>query len=225
MNRPQLAVAYYRVSTQQQGKSGLGLEAQQFAVQQFAEREAIALVAQFTEVETGKGADALDKRPQLLAALKAAKRLGGNSPVIVAKLDRLSRDVAFIAGLMAKKVPFVVTALGLDVDPFMLHIYAAVAEKERNLISERTKAALAAAKAKGKVLGAQFMRDQAQEAAIRDLSYKPLFEELAGNSLRGIARELTARGVAPPKGGERWNYLTVQRCMKRLGMDARERAA
>jgi DNA invertase Pin-like site-specific DNA recombinase len=101
----------------------------------------------FTEVETGKGADALSQRPQLAAALKEARRQ--KCAVAVAKLDRLSRDVHFISGLMAHKVPFIVAELGTGVDPFMLHIYAALAEKERALISERTKAALKAAKARG----------------------------------------------------------------------------
>ena len=84
---------------------------------------------QFVEIETGKGADALDKRPQLAAALKLAKKI--KQPIVVAKLDRLSRDVHFISGLMSQKVPFIVAQLGRNVDPFMLHIYAALAEKER----------------------------------------------------------------------------------------------
>ena len=118
-------IAYYRVSTQKQGRSGLGLEAQRKAVAGFAEAEGFEIVAEFTEVETGKGSDALDRRPQLKAALKAAKK--ARCEVAVAKLDRLSRDVAFISGLMAQRVPFIVTALGRNVDPFMLHIYAAMA--------------------------------------------------------------------------------------------------
>ena len=90
------------------------------------------VVEAFTEIETGKGADALDRRPQLAAALAAARRHRGQ--VLVAKLDRLSRDVHFIAGLMAQRVAFVVADLGAEVDPFMLHIYAALAEKERRMI-------------------------------------------------------------------------------------------
>src|SRR5262245_21600553 len=137
---PSPVIAYYRVSTQAQGRSGLGLEAQRKTVTQFTRNEALAVVQEFVEVETGKGADALDKRPQLATALKAAKKL--KAPIVVAKLDRLSRDVHFISGLMSQRVPFIVTALGRNVDPFMLHIYAALAEKERALISERTKVAL-----------------------------------------------------------------------------------
>lgn len=133
------AIAYYRVSTQRQGRSGLGIEAQRAAVARFADAEGVAIVQEFTEVETGKGADALDRRPQLAAALSQARQ--AKCPVIVAKLDRLSRDVAFIAGLMVQRVPFIVAELGADADPFMLHLYAALAEKERRLISKRTKAA------------------------------------------------------------------------------------
>ena len=121
-----MLVAYYRVSTAGQGRSGLGLEAQRAAVQAFAQAEGLAIVAEYTEVETGKGADALDRRPQLAAALKHAKR--SKASVCVAKLDRLSRDVAFIASLMAQRVPFIVSSLGRNADPFMLHIYAALAD-------------------------------------------------------------------------------------------------
>jgi DNA invertase Pin-like site-specific DNA recombinase len=105
----------------------------------------------FTEIETGKGADALDRRPQLAAALKAARQ--HKAPIVVAKLDRLSRDVHFISGLMAHRTSFIVAELGADTDPFMLHIYAALAEKERRMISERTKAGLQAAKRRGAKLG------------------------------------------------------------------------
>src|SRR5947207_13714801 len=141
------AVAYYRVSTSRQGKSALGIEAQKAAIQRFAEAEGIELVGEHVEVETGKGSDALDRRPGLAAALAQARK--AKCPVLVAKLDRLSRDVHFISGLRAHKLPFVVAELGSDADPFMLHLYAALAEKERALISARTKAALAANKAPG----------------------------------------------------------------------------
>jgi DNA invertase Pin-like site-specific DNA recombinase len=145
------AVAYYRVSTRQQQRSGLGIEAQRAAVERFAEAENLAVMAEYVETETGKGADALDRRPQLASALAAAK--SAKCAVLVSKLDRLSRDVAFVAGLMAQRVPFIVAELGRDADPFMLHLYAALAEKERRLISERTKAALAIRKASGTKLG------------------------------------------------------------------------
>jgi DNA invertase Pin-like site-specific DNA recombinase len=146
------AVAYTRVSTREQGKSGLGLEAQRAAIEAFAAREQITITAWFSEVESGKRvSDTLAERPQLNAALAASKEVRG--PVLVSKLDRLSRDVHFISGLMAHKVPFLVAELGADVDAFMLHLFAALAEKERAMISQRTKAALAALKARGVKLG------------------------------------------------------------------------
>src|SRR5215207_2921059 len=145
------AIAYIRVSTKRQGRSGLGMEAQREALSRFAQAEGFEIVSEFTEVETGKGADGLELRPQLAAAMESARRI--NAPVIVAKLDRLSRDVHFISGLMKHRVRFIVTELGPDADPFMLHLYAALAEKERAMISERTREALKAAKARGVVLG------------------------------------------------------------------------
>ena len=124
---------------------------QRAAIKRFANAESLAIAAEFVECESGKGADALERRPQLAAALAAAK--SSKCGVVVAKLDRLSRDVAFISGLMAQRVRFIVAELGRDADPFMLHLYAALAEKERRLISERTKGALAAKKAAGARLG------------------------------------------------------------------------
>jgi DNA invertase Pin-like site-specific DNA recombinase len=117
----------------------------------YAQTEGFNIVETFSEQETGKGADALERRPRLKAALKTAAK--HKAPILIAKLDRLSRDVHFISGLMTHRTPFIVAELGADTDPFMLHIYAALAEKERRMISERTKAGLAAAHAKGKKLG------------------------------------------------------------------------
>ncbi len=144
-------ISYLRVSTGKQGKSGLGIEAQREAIARFAAAEGCEVVAEFVEVETGKESDALERRPQLAAALAKARK--AKLAVVVAKLCRLSRDVAFISGLMAQRVPFIVAELGADADPFMIHIYAALAEKERALIAERTRAALAQKKAHGAVLG------------------------------------------------------------------------
>jgi DNA invertase Pin-like site-specific DNA recombinase len=206
-------VAYYRVSTKKQGDSGLGLEAQRDAITTFAKAEGYDLLSEFTEVETGKGADALDKRPQLAAAMKLAKQ--HKLPVIVSKLDRLSRDVAFISGLMAQKVPFIVTALGKDVDPFVLHIYAALAEQERKLISQRTKAGLAVAKAKGKVLGSYgkvLGKRKAAEAKARDQKLKPLLLELWHLSSRNAAAEIERRGLG------KLSYKTITRARARLGL-------
>src|SRR5215831_16715352 len=135
-------ITYVRVSTSQQGRSGLGIEAQRAALRQFANAEGFEIAREIVEIETGKGVDALDRRPQLKAALAAARKL--RCHVAVAKLDRLSRDVHFISGLVAHKVPFLVAELGPDVDPFVLHLFAALAEKERALISTRTRQALSA---------------------------------------------------------------------------------
>jgi DNA invertase Pin-like site-specific DNA recombinase len=207
------AIAYVRVSTQRQGKSGLGLEAQQALIKRFVEQEGFEIVQTFTEVQSGKDDD--DRRPQLKAALEAARK--AKAPIVVAKLDRLSRDVHFISGLMKHKVAFIVADLGADTDPFMLHLYAALAEKERRMISQRTKDALAAAKANGKQLGG--LRDhgrQLQQAAIaRAKVLTPLFDELAGKSAREIARILNERNVPTPT-GKPWSAMTVIRARDRV---------
>jgi DNA invertase Pin-like site-specific DNA recombinase len=207
------AIAYVRVSTQKQGKSGLGLEAQQALIQRFADQEGFEIVQTFTEVQSGKDDD--ERRPQLKAALEAARK--AKAPIVVAKLDRLSRDVHFISGLMKHKVAFVVAELGADTDPFMLHLYAALAEKERAMISQRTRDALASAKARGKQLGG--LRDYGREAKAaaveRAKALAPLFEELAGNSAREIARILNDRSIATPT-GRPWSAMTVIRVRERL---------
>jgi DNA invertase Pin-like site-specific DNA recombinase len=208
-------VAYMRVSTQKQGTSGLGLEAQSDAIRRFAEAEGRRVIESFTEVETGKGADALDRRPQLAAAIKVARK--AKCPVVVSKLDRLSRDVHFISGLMRERVPFIVTELGADTDPFMLHIYAALAEKERRLISERTRVSLAAAKARGVKLGGANAQSElaAKEAQLRAEELRSVFTELANLSARKAAEELNRRGIATPA-GRKWHAATVQRVRERL---------
>ena len=209
-------IAYYRVSTQKQGRSGLGLEGQRAAVQAFAKAEGFEITAEFTEIETGKGADALERRPQLKAALKAAKK--AKCEVAVAKLDRLSRDVAFIAGLMSQRVPFIVCALGRNVDPFTLHIYAALAEQERRMISQRTSAGLQAAKKRGVKLGNPAQaKAMADAAAARDEALRPVLLPMVGQSSRAIAKALTDQGVEPPRGGA-WSNKTVLRMMARLGL-------
>jgi DNA invertase Pin-like site-specific DNA recombinase len=218
------AVAYIRVSTARQGRSGLGIEAQRDAIQRFAAAEGIELVAEFVEVETGKGADALDRRPQLAAALSAARR--ADCPVVVAKLDRLSRDVAFIAGLMAQRVPFLVAELGADPDPFMLHLWAALAEKERAMISQRTRDALARAKANGKRLGnrtnlaeaqASGRQVQVDQALARAANIMPVIREIQAtgcSTLREVAVVLNRRGIQTPRGGF-WTAMSVKRVMDR----------
>ncbi|GEO18733.1 recombinase family protein [Microvirga aerophila] len=213
-------IAYIRVSTARQGRSGLGLEAQRAALARFCEAEGFEIIAEHVEVETGKGADALDRRPELVKALAAAKRR--KCPVLVAKLDRLSRDVAFIAGLMAQRVPFIVAELGADADPFMLHIYAALAEKERRLISARTKAALQAVKARGKALGRHGAEQLAPayraEAVERAQALAPVVAEIraaGASTLREIAAELNARGIATAK-GKAWSAMQVKRVLERV---------
>ena len=218
------AIAYIRVSTQGQGKSGLGIEAQRKAIADFAAREGFDLVGEHVEVETGKGSDALDRRPVLAAALAEAKKI--KAAVLVAKLDRLSRDVAFVSGLMSQRVPFVVAELGADADPFMLHLFAALAEKERAMISSRTKAALTAAKERGAVLGNPKIaeaRVKATEARVAGAdqfarNIEPVIHAIQARgvmTLRGIARELVARKVETRRGGA-WTPVQVGDLLKRL---------
>jgi DNA invertase Pin-like site-specific DNA recombinase len=167
-------------------------------------------------VQSGKDDD--QRRPQLNAALEAARK--AKVPVVVAKLDRLSGDVHFISGLMKHKVSFIVADLGADTDPFMLHNYAALAEKERRMISERTKQALASAKANGKLGGLRDHGREAKAAAVeRAKALAPLFEELADKSAREIARILNDRNVATPT-GKPWSAMTVIRARQRLALQA-----
>jgi DNA invertase Pin-like site-specific DNA recombinase len=209
-------VAYYRVSTKGQGRSGLGLEAQEAAVSAYLNGGSWELVGRFVEVETGKGSNALAKRPELRAALDAAKK--AKATLVIAKLDRLARNVAFIAGLMESGVPFVAVDMP-NARPFELHIHAALAEEEARRISERTKAALAAAKARnvelgkhGKVLAVKH-RAEAVERAL------PLAETFAGlraegMTMRQMVAALNERGVPSPGGGA-WHLANLHRAMKR----------
>jgi DNA invertase Pin-like site-specific DNA recombinase len=216
-------VSYLRVSTDKQGKSGLGIEAQREAIQRFAAAEDCEVIGELVEVETGKGADALDRRPQLAAALGQARK--AKAAVCVAKLDRLSRDVHFISGLMAQRVPFIVAELGADADPFMLHIYAALAEKERALISERTRNALAGKKGKGilgnrtnlaeaQAKGAAAGRAQADAFATNVL---PIIQQIRASGVKtdqAIADALNARGIRTARGGM-WHRTTVRNLLAR----------
>jgi DNA invertase Pin-like site-specific DNA recombinase len=162
------------------------------------------------------------ERVQLAAALSEARRQ--RCPVAVAKLDRLSRDIHFISGLMAHRVPFLVAELGPDVDPFILHLFAALAEKERALIATRTKAALAAAKGRGVKLGGPKLAD-ARKAAIERIvanadqhaaNVLPIIREIqrSGASLHQIADALNARGISTPRGG-RWYAKSVSNVLAR----------
>ena len=208
-------ISYIRVSTAGQGRSGLGLEAQREAIARFAKDQGYVIADEYLEVETGKGADALERRPKLASAIKAARKIKG--PVIVAKLDRLSRDVNFISGLMVHKVPFVTVELGADTDPFLLHLFAALAERERRIIGERTRLALQAAKARGVKLGGRNAQSDknAAEAKRRAKELRPVLAELTDMSANKAADELNRRGIATPKGAK-WHALTVLRLRKRL---------
>jgi len=228
---PSQAVAYLRVSTDRQGRSGLGLEAQRETIARFAEREGIELIAEFVEVETGKGADALDRRPVLAEALATAKRAKAGTrqdcPIIVAKLDRLSRDVHFISGLMlGHKTPFIVAELGVNTDPFILHLYASFAEQERKIISARTKAALAIRKAQGVQLGNRTNLAEAQAKggqAVRETAdafaanVLPIIQQVKASgitSYNAIAVALNDRGVKTARGGT-WAAATVRNVVLR----------
>ena len=200
-------VAYYRVSTDRQGRSGLGLEAQQSAVRGYL--GATAPIAVFTEIETGKRND----RPELQRALALCRKR--KARLVIAKLDRLSRNLAFIAALMDSGVEFVAVD-NPHATRLTLHILAAVAEHEREMIAARTKAALAAAKARGIKLGRngadRLAPANRAEAIERARQLAPVLAELksAGMSARQMARELTARGIATPSGG-RWHAQSVLR--------------
>ena len=221
-SKPAVFVSYLRVSTAKQGGKGLGMEAQRKAVEAFASQEGAPIAAEYVEVETGKGSDALDRRPQLAAALAHARRL--KAPVVVAKLCRLGRDVHFISGLMANRVPFLVAEMGPNVDPFMLHIYASLAEKERALISQRTKAALAVAKARGVKLGSPTARKtigkaraaRSEQVAKANATTRAVIAEIqrkGATTLAAIAQELEARGIRTPAGRSTWAPTQVARLL------------
>src|SRR5271168_1231722 len=145
------AIGYLRVSTREQGRSGLGLAAQRHDIETFGSKEGFSVSAWYQDIQTGAGKDALLLRPGLATALKQAR--AARTPLIVSRLARLSRNVHFITGLIEHKVHFIVAALGRDCDEFTLHIYASLAEQERKLISERNKTMKAAAKLNGKKFG------------------------------------------------------------------------
>lgn len=217
------AIVYTRVSTAEQGKSGLGLQSQLDAIEQFCKDENIEIIKVYEEVQTGKGADALMVRPQLAKALSDAKK--ENASLIVHKLDRLGRNVAFISSLMESKVSFIVAQLGKDADPFMLHLYAALSEKERELISHRTKSALKVLKDKGVQLGNRTNLDDARlksnetnkiKAEEFALNVMPMIAHwrVDGDTMQSIADKLNNLGVKTRRGGA-WYPSTVQNILKR----------
>jgi DNA invertase Pin-like site-specific DNA recombinase len=216
-------VSYFRVSTERQGRSGLGLEAQRAAVATFLNGG--KLVAEYTEIESGKRND----RPQLAAALAACRVHGAR--LVIAKLDRLSRDAHFLLGLQKAGVDFVAADMP-QANALTVGIMALVAQQEREAISRRTKDALAAAKARGTKLGGRpenlSRQDvgsklgneaKAMKASARADDLAPIIAELraAGAvSLRDLAGGLNQRGIPTARGGE-WSAVQVQRVMAQVG--------
>jgi DNA invertase Pin-like site-specific DNA recombinase len=217
-------VSYHRVSTEKQGRSGLGLEAQRKAVADYLNGGEWELLNEFVEIESGRRKE----RPQLKAALDMCKR--EKATLVIAKLDRLARNVAFVATLLEGRVKFVCCDMP-EADSTMLHIYSAMAEREAIKTSERTKAALAAAKARGTRLGWSIpsrVEEQRAASAHGAIANRKLAQQFAMNvlpviesiraagitSLAGLAQALNARGVATARGG-RWHAATVRRLTSR----------
>ncbi|SIO00719.1 recombinase family protein [Vannielia litorea] len=213
-------VTYKRVSTSEQGRSGLGLDAQERDIQLFLETYSdvpFEVLGEFTDVLSGTD----DERPELAKAIELAKRTGAE--LLIAKLDRLSRRVSFISALMEDSKLSLRVAQMPYADKFQLHIYAALAEQERDFISKRTKAALAEAKRRGVVLGgmrdATMKRNEAVKANAQRRAEKvegvvvPLRQN--GLSLRAIAEELNRVGVKTARGGQ-WQASQVKRVLERL---------
>ena len=211
-------IAYYRVSTDKQGKSGLGLEAQRQAVENYLNGGSWKLIAEFTEVESGKNSE----RPQLRAAQAACKK--HKARLVIAKLDRLSRNVAFIANLLEAGTDFV-AADNPHANKSMLQMMAVFAEMERDAISKRTKEALAAAKARGVKLGNPRLADAIeatnkarQEAADAfAANVLPIIRQIQKSgvsSLRGVAKALSARGIKTARGGA-WTAVQVSDILQR----------
>ncbi|WP_337186386.1 recombinase family protein [Phenylobacterium sp.] len=217
-------VAYYRVSTDRQSRSGLGLEAQREAVRAYLSHRNAGLIEEVTEVESGKRAD----RPKLAEALRLCRLHGAT--LIIAKLDRLARNVAFVSGLMESGVEFVAVDFP-QANRLTVHILAAVAEHEAAMISQRTRDALAAARARGVKLGGDRERfatvrhlgnpasaaSRATRANRRAIDIAPLARDLrdTGMSLRQVAAELDRRAVGTPRGTGAWSATQVQRVLQR----------
>lgn len=213
-------VAYYRVSTQQQGRSGLGLEAQQQAVKSYLNGGSWELIEEFTEVETGKGSNALDKRPVLREAIAHSKR--HKATLIIAKLDRLARNVLFIATLMESKVKFVCADMP-EANEMTIQIMAVMAEYEAKRISERTKEGLAAAKARGVKLGNPNLKADNEKRITQANEFAEILRptlkgfKAQGMSQRQMVEQLNLTGVKTARGKE-WSLMTLQRTLKRLAL-------
>ncbi len=214
-------IAYYRVSTQKQGMSGLGLEAQRAAVSRYLNGGTWELAGEFQEVETGKGADALAKRPQLRAALDACRRLGAT--LLIAKLDRLARNVHFVSGLLETGVEFVAADMP-QANKVMIQMHAVMSEWERDQVSARTKAALAAAKARGVVLGAAGaanlkpnIEERQRAADAFALKLEGIIQGFiaVGLTQREMVTQLNQLGIRSSRGGE-WSLIQLQRVRQRI---------
>lgn len=231
------AIGYLRVSTQEQGRSGLSLAAQRFDIEHFGKREGFSIISWYQDIQTGAGRDALLLRPGLAAALKEARAV--RCPLIVSRLDRLSRNVHFIAGLMEHKVHFVVALFGRDIDDFTLHIYASIAEQERKMIAERVRAATLIAKGEGRKFGLQ-LRPKSWQRHVSALGRAALIKEANERaeayrlyiewalrqpgrrgqpiSFRGAAIKLNERNIETPLGGQ-WRGHHLQRMAARLKLN------
>lgn len=208
------AIAYYRVSTDRQGQSGLGLEAQQAAVSQFADTQGYQVAAEYTEIESGKKSD----RPELAKALQQCRK--EKATLIIAKLDRLGRNVAFISNIMESSVDFKAVD-NPHANRLLLHLLAAFAEHEREQISTRTKEALRAAKKRGVILGKhgkEVLSQQNREAADKfALAMQPIIKELQDQgfkTIREITAELNDREI-PTFRGKNWHLASVHALIKR----------
>jgi len=208
-------VAYYRVSTQRQGESGLGLEAQRDSVERFVRQRGGELLASYTETESGKKAS---NRPELQHALELC--IKQRATLVIAKLDRMARNVHFISGLLESKVEFIAVDQPTK-DRLILHVQAAFAEEEARRISVRTKEALAAAKRRGIEIGATGKARAVKlkkEAIKKAEEYRPLMLDLLASGFteyRSLRDELNRRGVPSPGGG-RWHLPNVFRLYRRL---------
>ncbi len=216
-------ITYLRVSTQKQGASGLGLEAQRGAVAQYLNGGDGAVLGEFVEVETGKGADALAKRPKLREALAQCKKTGAT--LLIAKLDRLARNVHFVSGLLETGIEFVACDMP-NANKTMIQMFSVMAEWERDAISARTKAALAAAKARGVRLGAAGANNlkpniEARKAAA-DTYAATLRDVLTGFKVQGFTQAQQVERLnalhTPTASGlvGNWSAKQLQRVIKRL---------
>ena len=217
-------VAYYRVSTQKQGKSGLGLEAQEIAVHKHLKEHDFELMAAYTEIETGKGANALEKRPQLLSALNHCRKNGAT--LIIAKLDRLARNVHFVSGLIETGCDFIAADMP-QANKVMIQMHAVMSEWERDQISIRTKLALRAAKARGQILGKCGAKNLKANLIQRQIASNEFSEKLKGQlegyklrclTQRQMIADLNTLGIKTQKGGI-WSLNQLQRILVKINSD------